>query len=150
MWMPGMLPNMEAPGVSAVMPLRKQRYDATVGTDRENEASDVEDARWRRQPEDQEEYGRWLTRNELQDTVLVKDCTEIFQKRGMIVYAMWVFQRAPDTRRDQEGTRGIWWVGGNSMFIKFAEESALVRRPGMPGPVPVFSQTWCQDVRQDC
>ena len=26
------------------------------------------------------------------------------------------------------------------MFIKFAEESALVRRPGMPGPVPVFSQ----------
>ena len=26
------------------------------------------------------------------------------------------------------------------MFIKFAKESALVRGPGIPGPVPVFSQ----------
>ena len=52
---------------------------------------------------------------------------------------MWVFERAPDTRRDPTGEKGLWWVGGNSLFIKYAEESALVRGPGMPGTTTAFS-----------
>ena len=53
---------------------------------------------------------------------------------------MWVFERAPDTRRDPDGTRGLWWVGGNRLFIKFSEESALVRGPGVPEQVPALAQ----------
>ena len=55
----------------------------------------------------------------------MQDYIEIFQKHGRIEYAMWVFERAPDTRRDPDGAKGLWWVGGDSMLLKFAEESAL-------------------------
>ena len=95
------------------------------------------------------DYGRWLERKELQDlVVLIKGCdwernlheyVEIFEKHGRIEWAMWVFERAPDTRRDPTGEKGLWWVGGNSLFIKYAEESALVRGPGMPGTTTAFA-----------
>ena len=67
-------------------------------------------------PKNYQKENRWLSRYELQDSiVIVNGCDRRkelwghfrhFHQHGRILWASWIYDKAADTQRDPDGTRG--------------------------------------------